>query len=252
MASINAVIVDDEPKLQEVLSIKLKKNCPQVHILGSAENIEDAYELISRVKPNLVFLDISMPGGTGFDLLEKFEKPSFEVVFVTGYSEYAIQALKLSAADYLLKPLNTKDLISAVFKVEEKLNLEFSQRLEKLEVLKSNLNQQTDQHKKVVIPNDKGYEFVKLKDIVRIEGWQKYTKIHTVQKEVFVSSYNIGVYKEMLDDQMFFQTHKSHIINDKFIKSYSKEGLLYLEDGSEVPVARRKKEEFLKKYVKLD
>jgi two-component system LytT family response regulator len=249
MEKIRAVIIDDEPKLREVLNIKLKKSCPAVEVVGFGQNINEGFDLISREKPDLVFLDITMPGGTGFDLLEKIPTIDFQIVFVTGYSEYSIKALKMSATDYLLKPVSTSELIIAVNKVAEKLKSTNSYSAN-YDVLKKNISDAPFEDKRIVIPNDKSYEFVLLKDIIRIEGWQKYTKVHTIEGDVFVSSYNIGVYKDMLDADVFYQTHKSHIINERYIKKYLKEGLIYMIDGSEVPVARRKKEEFMNRFIK--
>ena len=248
MKKINAIIIEDEPKLQKVLALKLEKFCPSVKVVGAASNINEAFSMIRDSKPELVFLDISMPGGSGFDLLQKFEAINFEIIFVTGYDNYLLNAIKISAVDYLLKPLSTEDLITAVHKAE--VRIEDRAKIKMYEVLQHNLNHVGEQDTKVVIPGAQTYDFIKIKDIIRCEGWQKYTKIHLVNQSCIVSSYSIGVFKEMLGSYGFFNTHKSHLINTKLIKQYLKEGTVIMEDGSKVPIARRKKEEFMEKVIK--
>jgi len=242
-----SIIIDDEPKLREVLKIKVENFCPDISVLGSGSNIIEAKELIESLSPHIVFLDIEMPGGSGFDLLESLETIDFEIIFVTGYNEYAIDALKLCAVDYLLKPLKTQDLITAVNKAVERLkNLEM---MENYSILKHNLNNIGDQSMKVGIPNNDAYEFVQIKDIIRCEGWNKYTKVHLLDGDVITSSYNIGVFKDMLSDYGYYNCHKSHLINKQHIKRYLKEGIIVMTDKSEVPLARRRKDTFINEVL---
>lgn len=237
-----SIIIDDEPKLREVLRIKLEKFCPSISIVGSGENISEARELIEGLAPDIIFLDIEMPGGTGFDLLDSLDTLDFQIIFVTGYNDYAIDALKLCAVDYLLKPLKTDELISAVGKA--KARLENTAIIENYEVLKHNLNHVGDQSMKVCIPNNDAYEFVQIKDIIRCEGWNKYTKVHLLGDKQILSSYNIGVFKDMLEPNGFYSCHKSHLINKEHIKRYLKEGIIVMVDNGEVPLARRRKDAF--------
>ena len=241
--SFQAIIIDDEPKLREVLKIKLSEYCTDIEIVGMASNVNEAYILIKEHKPNLIFLDISMPGGSGFDLLNRFEKIDFEIIFVTGFDEYALDALKLSAVDYLLKPVDSDSLVIAVEKA--KSNIINGQKVQRYDVLKHNNDPTNSTDIKISIPGINSFEFLKISEIIRCEGWQKYTKIYLDNGECIVSSYNIGIYKNMLEKYGFFSSHKSHIINSDKIKKYLKEGTIILNDGSEVPVARRKKEEFI-------
>lgn len=244
---IKAVLVDDERKLTEVLLMKLEQFCPDVEVLGDARNVSDAYDLIMEHKPDLVFLDISMPGGTGFDLLDKFDDLFFEVIFVTSYNEYAIKAFKKSAIDYLLKPLDSSELVKAVSKAKEHLSLK--NKVERYEALVANITTESSSQKTVVIPDQKTYKFVKESDIIRCEGWQKYTKIYTKNSEEILSSNSIGYFKEILSKDTFYATHRSHLINSDFIESYSIEGVLLLSDGSKVPVARNKKQDFKERFL---
>lgn len=245
---INALIIDDEQKLREVLKIKLEQFCPDVNILGHGINAKDGFEKITQLKPDLVFLDIAMPGETGFDMLSRFFKIDFEIIFVTGFNEYALDALKVSAVDYILKPVKTENLINAVEKAKDRI--ENRSRLAKYEVLKHNLNHIGDQKTKVAIPGANAYEFVKIEEIIRCEGWQKYTKIFLNDGQVIVSSYNLGVFRDMLESYGFFSTHKSHLVNNSHIIRYLKDGTIILSDGSNAPVARRRKEDFMEQVVK--
>lgn len=243
-----ALIVDDESKLREVLKIKLQQHCPTITILEEAANVPDAYDKIGRLSPQLLFLDIAMPGESGFDLLDRFDDITFEIIFVTGYNEYALDALKISAVDYLLKPVNTADLTAAVNKATERLDAK--NKIDKYEVLKHNLQHIGDQNTKISIPGSEAYEFIRISDIIRCEGWQKYTKIHLRSGDTIVSSYNLGVFRDMLASYHFYSTHKSHLINKNEITRYLKDGTVIMSNDSSVPVARRRKDDFMKMVVK--
>lgn len=244
---IKAVIVDDESKLRELLKIKVGNHCPSVSLCGEASNVQEAYELIINKKPQLVFLDIAMPGASGFDLLEKFDKVDFEIIFVTGFNEYALNALKVSAVDYLLKPIRNEDLISAIKKAE--IKIENKDKISKYDLLKHNVNNIGNQSSKISIPGVESYEFVEISDIIRCEGWNKYTKIFHKNGTVIISSYNIGVFKDMLSAYDFYTCHKSHIINKNYITKYMKEGTIVLNHEHNVPLARRRREDFMSEVL---
>ncbi len=244
-----AIIVDDEPKLREVMDIKIKQFCPEIKVIGKASNVPEAFNLINEKNPDIVFLDIAMPGESGFDLLYRFEKIDFQVIFATGFNEYALDALKLSAVDYILKPINTEDLKSAANKAIK--NVMTKKQVEHYELLKYNIKNVGNQETKIALASSDSYEFIKISDIVRCEGWQKYTKIHLTNGNTIVSSYNIGVYKNQLENYDFFSCHKSHLINQHLISKYLKEGSVIMSDGSTVPVSRRKREEFLEQVIKV-
>ncbi|MDF1699423.1 MAG: LytTR family DNA-binding domain-containing protein [Saprospiraceae bacterium] len=243
-----ALIVDDEEKLREVLNIKLNQFCPEIQVMDQASNAEEAFTKINLIRPQLIFLDISMPIESGFDLINKFDTIDFEIIFVTGFNEFALDALKVSAVDYILKPVQTASLIKAVNKAKSRIDER--SKIEKYELLKHNLHHLGDQNTKIAIPGSQAYEFVKIEHIIRCEGWQKYTKIFLTEGNVIVSSYNIGVFREMLENYDFFSTHKSHLINKNHITRYLKDGTVVMSDGSSAPVSRRKKEEFMEQVVK--
>ncbi|MEM8527288.1 MAG: LytTR family DNA-binding domain-containing protein [Bacteroidota bacterium] len=248
MKDYKAIIIDDEAKIRKVLEIKLGKHCEGVEVVATAANITEAYQLIQKHQPDLIFLDISMPGGSGFDLLSRFEKINFEIIFVTGFDDYALDALKVSAVDYLLKPIITENLIKAVEKAKERI--EDRNKIEKYHNLQHNLENIGNQSTKLVIPGLNSYGFVKVCDIIRCEGWEKYTKLYLNDGNCLVSSHNLGVFRDMLKSYDFYHTHKSHLINTKLISRYLKDGFVIMIDGSEVPVARRKREEFLREVVR--
>lgn len=244
MQTLSALLVDDEPKLLRVLSMKLERYCPNVSIVATAGNISEAKEAIHEHKPNLVFLDIAMPGGNGFDLLRQLEAITFEIIFVTGFNDYALDALKISAVDYLLKPVNTQDLIKAVHKAGNRI--EDRQKVQLYENLRHNLNHLGEQETQIAIPGAQSYDFVPVKDIIRCEGWQKYTKIFLTDGSCIISSYNIGVFVNLLASYGFYSVHKSHFVNTRLISKYQSDGVLIMRDDSHVPVSRRRREGFVK------
>lgn len=248
MPQIDTIIIDDEPKLRKVLQLKLQQFCPETCVVAEAGNINDAYLKILEKKPKLIFLDIAMPGGNGFELLDKFNEIPFEIIFVTGYSDYVLSALKASAVDYLLKPLDTQELIQAVQKAQ--LRIYERTKLHLYENLKHNIHHIGDQQTRITIPGMDAYDFVAIKDIVRCEGWQKYTRIYLLNGSCIISSYNLGVFREMLSEYGFYSTHKSHFINTHLILRYLKEGTVIMIDESKVPVSRRKRDEFSEKVLK--
>jgi len=243
-----ALIIDDEAKLRKVLQIKLDMYVERVTVVGMAGDIMEAQQLIDTLKPDLIFLDVAMPGGTGFDLLKHYDPIPFEIIFVTGYNDYILDALRVSAVDYLLKPVITEDLIAAVEKAHERLSER--EKLNRYDLLKHNLQHIGDQETQVAIPGHQAMDFVKVKDIIRCEGWQKYTRVYLSEGRELLSSYNLGVFRNMLESYGFFTTHKSHLINTQHIKQYLKEGKVIMADGASVPIARRKKEDFQEQVLK--
>lgn len=247
MKNYTAIIIDDELKLQKVMQSKLEKHCPQINVLGLANSAKEAYKLISVHKPDLIFLDISMPEESGFDLLDYFESFSFEIIFVTGFSEYAIEALRLSAIDYLLKPVRNKLLVQAVDKAIKRID--DRQNIERYNILKENLIDNGGPNTKIVIPGIKQHSFIEVKQIMRCEASGNYTKICLVSGEILVSSYTLAVIKEMLLNFNFFSIHKSHLINVSRIDTYLTAGTLILTDGTRLPVSRRNRKAFIENCV---
>lgn len=248
MNKLKALIIDDEPKLQEVLKVKLQKYCPNIAAIEQAGNIQEGYEQATRFQPDIVFLDIAMPCGSGFDFLDQFEDINFEVIFVTGFNKYMLKAIKISAVDYLLKPVSTEELITAVHKAT--LRIQNWENIRKYHILRHNLKHIGEEETKIAIPAAKAYDFVKVSRIIRCEGWQKYTRIHLTDGSCIVSSYNIGVFKEMLESYNFYLTHKSHLVNVSLIVRYLKEGTAIMSDGAEVPISRRRRDDFFSSVLK--
>ncbi|RME95446.1 MAG: DNA-binding response regulator [Bacteroidetes bacterium] len=184
-----------------------------------------------------------MPNGSGFDLLDRLPRITFEIIFMTGFNDYVLDALKVSAVDYLLKPVATNALIEAVARSKQRITER--EKIELYHVLRHNIRHLGEQDTKISIPGTQAYEFITTGDIIRCEGWQKYTRIFLQNGSCLVSSYNIGVFRDMLGSYSFFSTHKSHLINTKKIKRYLREGIVVMSDDSKVPVARRKRDDFL-------
>ncbi|RYG04676.1 MAG: response regulator transcription factor [Chitinophagaceae bacterium] len=240
---IKAVIIDDEKLNISNLSGLLAKHCPQVTVTGTALNVDTGVTLIDSVKPDLVFLDIMMPGKTGFDLLRSIPSPEFEVIFVTAFDQYGIQAIKFSAVDYLLKPLIIEDLIAAVNKVEKKLsskvgNLQLQNLLSMLHG-----NQQKSEHR-IALTTSGETRFVSTEDIIRCESSNSYTTFFINNSNKIVVSRPIFEYEELLADYGFKRCHQSHLVNRRYIKSLLKTDgyVLLMQDGSKIPVSRLKKD----------
>ncbi len=240
---ITAVIIDDEQNNIDNLAILLRQYCPQLEIIGDATNATDGEKLILQLTPDIVFLDIQMPGKNGFDMLQSLRTHNFELIFVTAFEQYGIQAVKFSAIDYLLKPINTDELKAAVQKAiyrssEKKQN----KKLENLLQVLQN-EQQKDTHR-IALTSAKETRFIKTKEIIRCESSNNYTTFYIFGGERIMVSKPIFEYEEMLQGYGFIRCHQTHLVNKRFIKSLVKQdgGYLLLEDGTEIPVSRMKKE----------
>ncbi len=242
---INAVIVDDEPKNRRILKNLLKDFCPGVKVINEASSAEEAFNVLQEMKPDLVFLDIEMPYGNAFDLLDKIKPVDFEIIFVTAFDEYTLRAFRYSALDYLLKPVNIEDLKTAVEKATSKVNLKNINL--QLNNLLFNLQKGTDSPARIAINSQKGLTFVSINDIIRCEAKGNYTYIYTTDLQKHVSTKNIKAYEDMLPPNIFFRIHHSHVINLGFVKKYHKGrgGVVEMNDGTMIEVATRRKNEFL-------
>ena len=248
---IKAVIVDDELGARESLSKIIEKNCKNIEVVAKANSMLSAYELIANHQPDLVFLDIEMPNGNAFDLLEKFKEINFNIIFVTAFYHYAIKAIKFSAIDYILKPVDPEELIGAVHRFETQLGNKNSLD-KKFKMLLSNVRPD-NKLKKVGIPDGDGLIFINLTDIIRCESDGNYTYfIMTTGKKIVVSR-TMGEYEQMFSDDNFFRIHRSHLINLEHVKKYIKGegGYVIMSDNSQVEVSRRNKIDFLEKLSHL-
>jgi len=246
MIALKAIIVDDEQDSRQSLSAYLTKYCPSVTILATCENIQTAKEAIAQHQPNLVFLDIEMPFGTGFDLLETYDTLNFEVIFVTAFSEYAIQAFNLSATHYLLKPIDIDELEIAVAKVQERLQTKSS--INHAQVLLNNLQNHTPKDKRLVLPTMEGFEVVALKTVVYCSADDNFTCFHFEDNSKTLICRSLKHYEQQLSTLGFCRIHRSYLINMAYIKKYNKGkgGSVALENNEILPIAQSKKEAFLK------
>lgn len=244
---IKAIIIDDKPASIELLRWLIEEHCKEIGQLKWATSAQEAIPMIRSFEPDIVFLDIQMPKQSGFDLLSTIGKWDFEVIFTTAYNEYAIQAIRYSALDYLLKPIDVNELLKAIerFKVKriyapagEDLYRNFIQNI-------------SNREKKLALPGVTDIHYVKLENIIRLQAERNYTRFFFDDKSDFVSAKTLKDYEEMLPETDFIRVHRSHLINVRFIKQYDRDGFLVLNDGSKMEVARRKKEQVLS-FLKLN
>lgn len=239
---MKAILVDDEAANLENLQFLLHKHCPQVAVVGRADDIVRAGSLIKAHQPDLVFLDIQMGKQSGFDLLNSLPDKSFEVVFVTAYDQYGIQAVKFAALDYLLKPLDIDELMLAVTEAAEKIKSK--RKTEQLDILLQYLQKPAPAAIKIALPQQQEIRYVLLHDIVRCEAESSYTFFILANREKILISKPLKEYAELLSVHQFIRTHQSHLINPAFVKSWLKEdgGVLLLTNGDRIPVAKQNRE----------
>ena len=239
------IIVDDEKGCRDTLE-SLLKDYPEIKIEASVNSISLAKEAITNLQPHFVFLDIEMPGGTGFELLEQLNNINFDIIFTTAYDQYAIKAIKYSALDYLLKPIDPTELQKTVNRFMSKKH---DQELvnDKFKALLNNMGGETA-HQKIAIPDGEGLNFIKIADIIRFQSDGSYTYLHTINesKPILISK-PIGDYQEMLTNEAFVRVHRSHLINLQNVEKYIKGegGFAIMSDQSKVEISRRKKNDFI-------
>ncbi len=249
---IQTIIIDDEQNNIENLEGLLQQYCPQVHVLGTAINADDGIVLIKNLRPQLVFLDIQMPGKTGFEMLKELPDYSFEIILITAYDQYGIQAIKFSAIDYLLKPVNIEELKAAVQKAESRVKGKMQNyELENLLQLIKNREQKSTH--KLALPTLKETRFVNPREIIRCESSNAYTSFFLSSGEKIIVSRPIYEYEELLAAFDFIRCHQSHLVNKEHIKSWVKEdgGYLILDNGDEIPISRSKKENVTQALIHL-
>lgn len=242
---VRSIIVEDEVKSRETLSGLLKRYCKGVEIVSEADGYTTGIEAIRLYNPDVVFLDIQMPDGSGFKLLEDLKEINFEVIFTTAYDQFAIKAIKYSALDYLLKPIVPEELIAAVEKVSRKKQ---EGKINKhVNVLLNNLNREAHESKKIVLSTAEKIHVVETDDILRCESDNYYTMFHFTDGSRLLISKTLKENEELLSDHNFVRPHKSHLINLKYLKSFNRNdgGYIVMTDGSKIPVSRRKKESIL-------
>ncbi len=244
---LKAVIVDDEQKSCENLKILLEDFCKGVEVVQMVNSVADAVTAIQKHRPEVIFLDIQMQKETGFDLLKMLPSIDFEIVFVTAYSEYALNAIKFSAIDYLLKPIDIHDLKAAV----EKLGKKTSEKLisQKVDILMQNFKSENAENHRLAIPDSDGITFVNVNEIVYCEGSSNYTNFYLQSGKKHVVAKTLKEYEELLLPYNFFRIHNSYLINLKEVKKYfrGEGGYVQMSNDEKLDVSKRKKESFLKK-----
>lgn len=250
---IKVIIVDDEQHcIDRLKSLFLTKFAEKLKLVGTASSVLSSYDLIVQEKPDLIFLDVQLNELTGFDLLSKFDKLSFDVIFTTAYEKYAVKAFKFSAIGYLLKPVDIDDLKLAIDKFSD--TIEQKDYKQKFDLLYANFKQLSLHDKKIAVPTLSGIEFIPVSSIIRCESDINYTTLYLTEKTKLVVAKTLKEFEELLTEYNFFRVHNSHLINLSFIKFYNKGkgGTVQLTDGSEVEVSTRRKEAFISKVMKSD
>lgn len=239
---MRAIVVDDEKKSRNTLISSINKYAPDIEIIGDAASVVEALKKIKELKPDLLFLDVQLPDGSGFDILELLPNLDFKIIFVSAYDKYAINAFKFSAIDYLLKPVEPDLLVRAIDKSKKEDQLQSMEG--KLNVLLSNRKN----IEKIALPSSHGLELVKVKDIIYCQADSNYTLFHLIDGQQILVSRSLKEYDEILSSQGFFRIHQSYLIKLSFVKKYIKGegGTVILENGKELDVSRRRKEGFIK------
>ncbi len=247
---IRAVIIEDEKSNRDNLAKILSVYCPKVEVLALCASAIEGRKSIMEHSPDLVFLDIEMPGGSGFSLLESIDEINFEVVFITAFDHYGIKAVKFCALDYLLKPVDILELVHAVDKVEKRI-AEKTENLRLKTMLSNRQNKKADQ--KIAIPLSDKIEFIEIVSIVRCEGESNYTHIYLKSGEHILASKTLKEFDELLCEHNFLRVHQSHLINLYEIKTYVKTdgGYLKMKDGASVSISRQRREMVMERLKKV-
>jgi two-component system LytT family response regulator len=243
---IRALIVDDEKPSRELMCNYLKEFCDDVEIAGTASSVRTAFRAIQKYSPDVVFLDIEMPDGKGFDLLAMFENIEFKVVFTTAYSEYAIKAFRVNAADYLLKPVKIDELKAAVERVRNGNSLKIDS--DKVGALLQSLSDNTNSQPVIVISNIKGFEVLKINDIIMCKADGYCTNFFLEGKRKLVSSKNLKQYENLLTSHNFLRVHNSYLININHVKSFNRQGEILLSDDNTAYLGDSYRSLFLNKF----
>lgn len=243
--NITCIIIDDEPKAIELLKDCLTDLYKNVTILGTYTSGSQALDALRENQCDIVFLDISMPGKSGLDLMKLLPNLESEVIFVTAHSDYALDAFKYSAAGYVLKPIDDAELATAVDNaIERIINKKLAQRSN------TPAHNNVAINPKIGIPNNNGIDYVNVNEILYFETLNKYTKVVTQHSEL-LSSYNIGKFKDLLEAHAFYQVHRSYIINLNCIRRYESNGVVIMTDNKEIPVSKNVCEDFLNFFSRV-
>lgn len=250
MQRIRAIIIEDEPQAREMLATLLEDYCQDVHIMGTASNVKDGVASIKKLMPDLVFLDIEMPNEKGLELFKYFDKIDFEVIFTTAYDQYAINALRLSALDYLLKPIDLKELRGALDSFREKKHQEYINQALRYQFASE---QQKKQSKRIILPSGEGYVFMEIENIMYCQAEKSYTAFIVEGGKKYWVSKTIKEYSDLLEGFGFLRVHRSFLINPKFVTKLIKTrpSSVIMKDGESIAVSKTKRESLLKELLNL-
>jgi two-component system LytT family response regulator len=247
MAKLKAILVDDEKSSLESLAYEIKAYCPEIDVINTCQHPFEGLAMVESQKPDILFLDIEMPGMNGFEFLEKISDITFHVIFVTAYDQFAIKAFEFNAVDYLLKPVRKSKLISAVQKVLDRQHIEFDKS--NLEALIQNIHIQSHAGlENIALPTSDGFSMVHVNDISHLQADSNYTWVHLSNQKKYLVTKTLKDMEDMLRFPQYFRPHKSYLVNlnhvDRYIRGQG--GYLVMKDNAQIPVARGQKPELMK------
>jgi two-component system, LytTR family, response regulator len=244
---IRSIIVDDEKPAREVIKNYLAEFCPDVEVIATADSVVTARKAILLHHPDLVFLDIDMPDGNGFDLLRRLHRIDFRIIFVTAFSEYAVRAFRFFATDYLLKPVNIEELMEAVEKVRNDMDDRAGNS--NIEELIKFTQHADPQHSAITIPDKKGFKVVGIHEIIHCEADGYCTHFYITGGKKITSSRNLKFYEEILEEKCFLRVHHSYLVNLKHVKDFAAEGVIHLSEDHSVPLGNTYRKRFLDRFT---
>ncbi|WP_313803734.1 LytTR family DNA-binding domain-containing protein [Flavobacterium sp.] len=246
MSAITALLIDDDANLRNGMKSLLERYAPEVHIVGEADNVKSGIEAMSALQPQVVFLDIQLGDGTGFDILEEIAKKqgksTSHIVFITAHEQYAVKAFRFSALDFLLKPVDPEELEKVIVKIKNVLTK--SDGYAHIDLLLENIRKKVDNFKRIALSTSDGIHLFDVSDIIRCESEDNYTKFYIKNNKPIMISKTLKEYEELLSEHGFERIHQSHLINLTYLKSYIKKdgGYVVMADNSHLPISQRKKE----------
>ena len=241
---LKVLLVDDEERATDSLRLMIEKTIPEISRVMVCNDSRKAAEMVHEFQPGLVFLDIQMPHMNGFEVLEKMPNKNFKIIFTTAYNEYAIQAIRFSAFDYLLKPVDMEELQSSVQRFIQG-NEDYRQQYELLKNIMHNIQASSAEDFRLALPTKEGVHFLVPQEIIRCESLGNYTRFYAMNNRQYLISKTLGDYDTLLTPHNFIRTHKSHLVNRKFISFIDHDGYVVLKDGARVGVSRRRKEDVM-------
>jgi two-component system, LytTR family, response regulator len=246
---LRVIVIEDELRTREAVIRIIENECPEITVAGSGSNVKSGIEIINALNPDILLLDVELTDGNAFDILKKIDSHSCRIIFVTAHEEYALQAIKFSAFDYILKPFSKEELKNAVLKAKEAV----LKRVTDVSITTLLNNFENKKEKKIVLKSTDDIHLVNVNDIIRCEADTSYTKFFLINGKVITNSTNLKEYDELLGNYNFFRVHHSHLVNINKVIKFRKGHAPYLLmiDGSEVPVSNRKKDHLIEKFNNL-